>query len=210
MSSELAATDLYRQPDSVNPGRRRFLVAATSVVGAAGAVGAAVPFVGSWFPSAKAKAAGAPVKVNISKIEVGQQMVAEWRGQPVFIMRRSDEILANLSKLAADGELADPDSKASTQPTYVNPETRAIKAEVVVLIGICTHLGCSPSFRPEVAPADLGAKWLGGYFCPCHGSRYDLAGRVYKAQPAPLNLPVPPHSYESDDVIVIGIDQGAA
>jgi len=198
MSSELAATDLYRQPDSVNPGRRRFLVAATSVVGAAGAVGAAVPFVGSWFPSAKAKAAGAPVKVNISKIEVGQQMVAEWRGQPVFIVRRSEEILANLGKLAADGELADPESKASTQPDYVNPETRAIKAEVAVLIGICTHLGCSPSFRPEVAPADLGPKWLGGYFCPCHGSRYDL------------NLPVPPHSYESDDVIVIGIDQGAA
>jgi len=210
MSSELAATDMYRQPDSVNPGRRRFLVAATSVVGAAGAVGAAVPFVGSWFPSAKAKAAGAPVKVNISKIEVGQQMVAEWRGQPVFILRRNDETIANLGKLAADGELSDPDSKASVQPDYVNPENRAIKAEVVVLIGICTHLGCSPSFRPEVAPADLGAKWLGGYFCPCHGSRYDLAGRVYKAQPAPLNLPVPPHSYESDDVIVIGIDQGAA
>jgi len=210
MSSELAGTQPYLQQGSVNPGRRRFLVAATSVVGAAGAVGAAVPFVGSWFPSAKAKAAGAPVKVNISKIEVGQQMVAEWRGQPVFIVRRSDETLANLNKLAEAGELSDPSSQASTQPAYVNPETRAIKAEVAVLIGICTHLGCSPSFRPEVAPADLGDKWLGGYFCPCHGSRYDLAGRVYKAQPAPLNLPVPPHSYESDDVIVIGIDQGAA
>ncbi|WP_153015346.1 ubiquinol-cytochrome c reductase iron-sulfur subunit [Ventosimonas gracilis] len=198
------------QPDSVNPGRRRFLVAATSVVGAAGAVGAAVPFVGSWFPSAKAKAAGAPVKVNISKIEVGQQMVAEWRGQPVFILRRNDETIANLGKLAANGELSDPNSQASSQPAYVNPENRAIKPEVLVLIGICTHLGCSPSFRPEVAPADLGKEWLGGYFCPCHGSRYDLAGRVYKAQPAPLNLPVPPHSYESDDVIVVGIDQGAA
>jgi len=210
MSSELAGTDQYLQPDSVNPGRRRFLVAATSVVGAAGAVGAAVPFVGSWFPSAKAKAAGAPVKVNISKIEVGQQMVAEWRGQPVFILRRNNETIANLGKLAADGELSDPNSQASSQPDYVNAETRAIKPEILVLIGICTHLGCAPSFRPEVAPADLGAKWLGGYFCPCHGSRYDLAGRVYKAQPAPLNLPVPPHSYESDDVIVIGIDQGAA
>jgi len=210
MSSELADASMYRQPDSVNPGRRRFLVAATSVVGAAGAVGAAVPFVGSWFPSAKAKAAGAPVKVNISKIEVGQQMIAEWRGQPIFVLRRNDEILGNLNKLSTDGELSDPDSKASVQPDYVNPETRAIKPELVVLIGICTHLGCSPTFRPEVAPADLGPKWRGGYFCPCHGSRYDLAGRVYKAQPAPLNLPVPPHSYESDDVIVIGVDQGAA
>ncbi|MBS7663828.1 ubiquinol-cytochrome c reductase iron-sulfur subunit [Pseudomonas lalucatii] len=194
--------------DGVNAGRRRFLVAATSVVGAAGAVGAAVPFVGSWFPSAKAKAAGAPVKVNVSKIEPGQQMVAEWRGQPVFIVRRTEEILGNLVKL--EPQLADIDSQASVQPTYVDPKTRSIKPEVLLLVGLCTHLGCSPSFRPEVAPADLGAEWVGGYFCPCHGSRYDLAGRVYKAQPAPLNLPVPPHMYESDDVIVIGVDQEQA
>ena len=194
--------------DGVNAGRRRFLVAATSVVGAAGAVGAAVPFVGSWFPSAKAKAAGAPVKVNISKIEPGQQIVAEWRGQPVFILNRTEEMLQALPKLNA--ELADPSSQASVQPEYVNPEARSIKPEILVLVGLCTHLGCSPSFRPEVAPADLGAQWLGGYFCPCHGSRYDLAGRVYKSQPAPLNLPVPPHSYESADVIVIGVDQEKA
>lgn len=194
--------------DGVNAGRRRFLVAATSVVGAAGAVGAAVPFVGSWFPSAKAKAAGAPVKVNVSKIEPGQQMVAEWRGQPVFIVRRTEEILSNLVKL--EPQLADADSAASEQPGYVDPKTRSIKPEVLLLVGLCTHLGCSPSFRPEVAPADLGAEWVGGYFCPCHGSRYDLAGRVYKAQPAPLNLPVPPHTYESDDVIIIGVDQEQA
>ena len=194
--------------DGVNAGRRRFLVAATSVVGAAGAVGAAVPFVGSWFPSAKAKAAGAPVKVNISKIEPGQQIVAEWRGQPVFILNRTEEMLQALPKLNA--ELADPNSQASVQPEYVNPEARSIKPEILVLVGLCTHLGCSPSFRPEVAPADLGADWVGGYFCPCHGSRYDLAGRVYKAQPAPLNLPVPPHTYESDDVIIIGVDQEKA
>ena len=194
--------------DGVNAGRRRFLVAATSVVGAAGAVGAAVPFVGSWFPSAKAKAAGAPVKVNISKIEPGQQIVAEWRGQPVFILNRTEETLQALPKLNA--ELADPSSQASVQPEYVNPEARSIKPEILVLVGLCTHLGCSPSFRPEVAPADLGAQWLGGYFCPCHGSRYDLAGRVYKSQPAPLNLPVPPHSYESADVIVLGVDQEKA
>ena len=194
--------------DGVNAGRRRFLVAATSVVGAAGAVGAAVPFVGSWFPSAKAKAAGAPVKVNISKIEPGQQIVAGWRGQPVFILNRTEEMLQALPKLNA--ELADPSSQASVQPEYVNPEARSIKPEILVLVGLCTHLGCSPSFRPEVAPADLGAQWLGGYFCPCHGSRYDLAGRVYKSQPAPLNLPVPPHSYESADVIVLGVDQEKA
>ncbi|WP_217475158.1 ubiquinol-cytochrome c reductase iron-sulfur subunit [Stutzerimonas stutzeri] len=194
--------------DGVNAGRRRFLVAATSVVGAAGAVGAAVPFVGSWFPSAKAKAAGAPVKVNISKIEPGQQMVAEWRGQPVFIVRRTEEALSNLDKL--NDTVADPKSEASEQPAYVDPKVRSIKPEVLILVGLCTHLGCSPSFRPEVAPPDLGPEWLGGYFCPCHGSKYDLAGRVFKGQPAPLNLPVPPHSYETDALVVIGVDQESA
>ena len=192
----------------MNTGRRRFLVAATSVVGAAGAVGAAVPFVGSWFPSAKAKAAGAPVKVNVGKIQPGQQIVAEWRGQPVFIVRRTEEILANLEKVASS--VSDPESKASVQPEYVDRKLRSIKPEILVLVGLCTHLGCSPSFRPELAPADLGPEWVGGYFCPCHGSKYDLAGRVYKAQPAPLNLPVPPHSYESDNVIVVGVDQEKA
>ncbi|SHN11596.1 ubiquinol-cytochrome c reductase iron-sulfur subunit [Pseudomonas asturiensis] len=191
--------------DGVNDGRRRFLVAATSVLGAAGAVGAAIPFVGSWSPSAKARAAGAPVKVNIGKIEPGQQMVAEWRGQPVFILRRTPEILDNLGKLT--GQLSDPQSRASAQPAYVDPAVRSIRPDIVLLVGICTHLGCSPTFRPEVAPVDLGKDWLGGYFCPCHGSHYDLAGRVYKSQPAPLNLPVPPYSYESDTVIVIGVDQ---
>lgn len=168
-------------------------------------MGAAVPFVGSWFPSAKAKAAGAPVKVNISKIEPGQQMVAEWRGQPVFIVRRTEEALANLDKLT--DTVADPKSEASEQPAYVDPVVRSIKPEVLILVGLCTHLGCSPSFRPEVAAPDLGADWLGGYFCPCHGSKYDMAGRVYKGQPAPLNLPVPPHSYETDSLVVIGVDQ---
>ncbi len=194
--------------DGVNTGRRRFLVTATSVVGAAGAVGAAVPFVGSWFPSAKARAAGAPVRVNISKIEPGQQMIAEWRGTPVFIVRRTPEILSSLRQIT--GQLSDPESEDSTQPDYVDPVVRSIRPEILLLVGICTHLGCSPTFRPEVAPVDLGKDWVGGYFCPCHGSRYDLAGRVYKAQPAPLNLPVPPHSYESDSIIVIGVDQEKA
>lgn len=191
--------------DGVNNGRRRFLVAATSVVGAAGVVGVAVPFVGSWFPSARAKAAGAPVKVNISKIEPGQQIVAEWRGQPIFISRRTPEALALLDEM--DSVLADPGSESSDQPDYVDGKTRAIKPEVLVVLGICTHLGCSPLFKPTVGAVDMGADWKGGYFCPCHGSFYDMSGRVFRNNPAPQNLPVPPHHYESDDVIVIGVDQ---
>ena len=194
--------------DGVNVGRRRLLIASTSIVGAAGAVGAAVPFVGSWFPSAKAKAAGAPVKVNVGKLEPGQQMVAEWRGQPVFIVRRTEDTLKTLAGMTE--VVADPESQKSVQPTYVDPQVRSIKPELLVLVGLCTHLGCAPTFRPEVAPQDLGPEWKGGYFCPCHGSRYDLAGRVYKAQPAPLNLPVPPHRYETDDVLIVGEDQEKA
>ncbi|MBH9318501.1 ubiquinol-cytochrome c reductase iron-sulfur subunit [Pseudomonas aeruginosa] len=194
--------------DGVNAGRRRFLVAATSVVGAAGAVGAAVPFVGSWFPSAKAKAAGAPVQVNVGKIDPGQQIIAEWRGKPVFIVHRTKEMLDALPSL--EGQLADPDSKASEQPEYVDPKLRSIKPELAVIVGICTHLGCSPTFRPEVAPAARGPDGKGGDFCPCHGSHYDLAGRVYKGQPAPLNLPIPPYTFDADDVITIGVDQEKA
>ena len=193
--------------DGVNTGRRRFLVAATSVVGAAGAAGSAIPFLGSWAPSARAKAAGAPVRVNIGKIEPGQQIVAEWRGQPVFVLHRTAEIMEGLKKI--ESSLADPESKQSEQPTYVDVEERSIKPELLIVLGVCTHLGCAPTFRPEVAPADLGPEWVGGYFCACHGSRYDLAGRVYKSQPAPLNLPVPPHSYETDSIVVIGIDEEA-
>lgn len=194
--------------DGVNNGRRRFLVAATSVVGAAGVVGVAVPFVGSWFPSARAKAAGAPVRVNISKLEAGQQIVAEWRGQPVFVSRRTPEALTILEENT--GVLADPESAASDQPEYVDLVTRSIKPEILIVMGICTHLGCSPLFIPEVASADMGSDWKGGYFCPCHSSRYDMSGRVHRGQPAPLNLPVPPHSYETDDIIVIGLDEETA
>jgi|TARA_R110000796_G_scaffold63377_3_gene146549 ubiquinol-cytochrome c reductase iron-sulfur subunit len=200
--------DDWMSNDGVNNGRRRFLVAATGVVGAAGAVGVAVPFVGSWFPSARAKAAGAPVRVNISKLEAGQQIVAEWRGQPVFISRRTPEALEILEENV--GILADPESESSSQPEYVDLHTRAIRPEVLVVMGICTHLGCSPLFRPEVASADMGNEWKGGYFCPCHSSRYDMAGRVHRGQPAPLNLPVPPHSYETDDIIVVGLDEESA
>lgn len=192
----------------VNEGRRRFLTAATSVVGAAGVVGVAVPFVGSWNPSAKAKAAGAPVKANLSKLEPGQMIIVEWRGKPVYVVRRTPEILANLRKM--DDLVRDPKSEVPQQPAYVSKETRAIKDEFLILLGLCTHLGCAPMFRPEVGAADLGgAEWMGGFFCPCHGSKFDLAGRVLKGVPAPINLEVPPHAYESDYVVTIGVDQEA-
>jgi ubiquinol-cytochrome c reductase iron-sulfur subunit len=194
--------------DDVNGGRRRFLTAATAVVGAAGVVGVAVPFVKSWNPSAKAKAAGAPVKVDISKIKLGEMIVAEWRGKPVYIVHRTGEELAALERQA--DRLADPESLRSKQPAYAMGEARAIKPEYVVLVGLCTHLGCAPKFRPELAAADLGADWMGGFFCPCHGSRFDLSGRVYKGVPAPTNLDVPPYHYVSDTVIVIGEDQEVA
>ncbi len=191
--------------DGVNQGRRRFLTGATCVVGAAGVVGAAVPFVGSWNPSAKAKAAGAPVKANIGKIDPGQMITVEWRGKPVYIVRRTEEALATLSQMT--DRLRDPESTKSTQPSYVDPVYRSIKPEYLVLVGLCTHLGCAPMYQPEVRPAD---NWLGGFFCPCHGSKFDLAGRVFQGVPAPLNLVVPPYTYVSDTVIEIGVDQEAA
>lgn len=196
--------------EAVNQGRRRFLTAATSAVGAVGAIGAAVPFVGSWNPSAKAKAAGAPVKVNLAKIEPGQMVTEEWRGKPVYIIRRTPEALEGLKKV--EGVISDPNSDKSVQPDYVKEtENRAIKSEFMIMLGVCTHLGCAPKFIPEVGVADLGGDdWQGGFFCPCHGSKFDLSGRVYRGVPAPLNLEVPPHSYVSDTVVVIGEDGGAA
>ena len=175
-----------------------------------GAVGAAVPFVKSWNPSAKAKTAGAPVVADISKLEVGQRMTVEWRGKPVWILRRSKEAMASLTAVADN--LRDPESQESKQPEYVSPETRSREGheEIVVLVGLCTHLGCSPLYRPEVAPADLGADWKGGFFCPCHGSKFDFSGRVFKSVPAPLNLEVPPYYYMSDTLIKIGEDGEAA
>jgi ubiquinol-cytochrome c reductase iron-sulfur subunit len=192
----------------VSQGRRRFLIGATSVVGGVGVVGAAVPFLGSWNPSAKAEAAGAPVTVNVSKIEPGQQITVEWRGQPVWIIRRTDEMLDNIEKL--NDRVKDPNSEAPQQPAYIDGILRSLKPEFAVLVGLCTHLGCVPSYRPEVAPADLGDEWLGGLFCPCHGSRYDMAGRVYEAQPAPSNLVVPPYRFDDDSTLTIGLDPEAA
>ncbi|MBB5322644.1 ubiquinol-cytochrome c reductase iron-sulfur subunit [Marinobacter oulmenensis] len=192
----------------VSQGRRRFLIGATSVVGGVGVVGAAVPFVGSWNPSAKAEAAGAPVTVNVDKIEPGQQVTIEWRGKPVWIIRRTDTMLENIEKL--NDVVKDPQSEEPQQPSYIDGPLRAIRPEFGIYVGLCTHLGCVPSYRPEVAPADLGENWLGGLFCPCHGSRYDLAGRVYQGQPAPLNLEVPPYRFDDDSTLTVGLDPEAA
>ncbi|WP_372739616.1 ubiquinol-cytochrome c reductase iron-sulfur subunit [Neptunomonas sp.] len=193
--------------DGVNKGRRRLLIGATSAVGAVGAIGAAVPFVASWNPSAKAKAAGAPAKADISKLEPGQQMIVEWRGKPVWIVKRGEEAMAGLKNMD-QGKLSDPTSSVPQQPDYIpGDESRAIRADVSVLVGICTHLGCSPSYVPEVGPQAFDANWVGGFYCPCHGSRFDLSGRVYKGSPAPTNLVIPPHKYEGDDIIIVGVDQ---
>ena len=197
--------------NSVDSGKRRFLTTAASVVvGGAGAAAVAVPFVASMLPSAKAQASGAPVEADISKLVIGQQMTIEWRGKPVWIIRRSTAALESLATL--NDVLRDPESSvASQQPEYCVNETRSIRDEIIVLVGVCTHLGCSPTYRPEVAPEDLGPNWKGGFFCPCHGSKFDLAGRVYLGVPAPTNLEVPPYYFQGDNRIVIGEDaQGAA
>jgi ubiquinol-cytochrome c reductase iron-sulfur subunit len=194
--------------EETNSGRRRFLTAATTVVGAVGVGFVLVPFVSSMQPSAKARAAGAPVRADISKLEPGQMIRVKWRGKPVWIVKRTQ---ANLDKLASmDKKLADPASELPQQPAYAQNGWRSIKPEFLVLIGICTHLGCSPTYRPDVAPADLGPDWQGGFFCPCHGSKFDIAGRVFKGMPAPTNLPVPPYRYLSDAEIVIGEDEETA
>jgi ubiquinol-cytochrome c reductase iron-sulfur subunit len=194
--------------NEVNPSRRRFLTAATTVIGGVGVGFALVPFISSMSPSAKARAAGAPVRADISKIEPGQMIRVKWRGKPVWVVNRTQEMLDVLPTL--DSQLRDPESLESEQPDYAKNEYRSIKPEYAVLIGICTHLGCSPTFRPDIAPADLGKDWKGGFFCPCHGSRFDLAGRVFKGVPAPLNLVVPPYRYLGATELLIGDEGGAA
>ena len=196
--------------DNVDTGRRRFLVTSTSVVAAVGAGFVAVPFVSSWMPSERAKNAGAPVEVDISKVAEGQMLTVEWQSKPVWIVKRSEKTLSDLPTI--DGDLRDPASEnVDQQPAYAQNANRSIKPEILVLVGICTHLGCSPTFRPDIGAADLGGEsWLGGFFCPCHSSKFDLAGRVFQGVPAPTNLVVPPHKYLSDNVILIGDDEGAA
>ena len=194
--------------DTLDRGKRRFLVRATSYVSAVGVVCTATPFVMSLFPSERAKAAGAPVDVDIAKLEPGQKIDIEWRGKVVWVINRTPAMLGSLPKL--DPKLADPNSNVSQQPANCKNEHRSIKDNVLVMIGICTHLGCSPTYRPEVGPADLGPDWLGGFFCPCHQSKFDLAGRVFRGVPAPTNMTVPPHRYLSDSRIRVGEETKAS
>ena len=192
---------------SADTSRRKFLVGATAALSAVGAIGVATPFVASWKPSAKAKAAGAPVKVDISKILPGEQIRAEWRGKPVFVLRRTPEMLESLK--ANTNKVADPKSEKPQQPSYAANEYRSIKKEFFVAVGICTHLGCSPSYLPKEMEEHVeGVE--SGFFCPCHGSTYDIAGRVFQGVPAPLNLVVPPHYYVDDNTILVGEDKGQA
>jgi len=194
---------------SVDTSKRRFLVTMASAAGGAATLAVTAPLVMSMMPSARAKAAGAPVEVDISKIEPGMLLAVEWRGKPVWVVNRTKEMLDLMAK--HDGKLTDSASEnAAQQPDYCKNPHRSIKPEYLIVVGICTHLGCSPTFRKEVGPADLGSDWPGGWFCPCHGSRFDLAARVFNGSPAPTNLVIPPHQYLSDTKVLIGVDQGVA
>jgi len=193
--------------NELDRGKRGFLVA-TSVMGGVASVGAAAPFVASMFPSERAKALGAPVEVDIGKLAPGELMRVEWRGKPVWVLRRTKEMLESVTE--SDTKVTDPNLKVDQQPDYAKNEFRSIKPDVLVLVGVCTHLGCSPQFKPKEASADMGADWVGGFYCPCHGSKFDFAGRVYKGAPAPINLQVPPHTYVADSTILIGEDKKGA
>ena len=196
----------FSAPSNVNQEKRNFLIAATAGVGALGAAAVAVPFVGSMLPSERAKAAGAPVEVDVSKIAPGSMITAEWRGKPVWIINRTDQMTAELAK--HNDQLSDPNSEVPQQPSYCKNASRSIKPNLAVVVGICTHLGCSPSEKLQ-AGGDMGENWTGGFFCPCHGSKFDLAGRVFKGSPAPINLVVPPYQYLSDSTLLIGVDEKA-
>lgn len=190
--------------------RRHFLLIATTVTGVAGIGLTAVPFLASWKPSARAQALGAPVEQDISKLEPGAILKVNWRGQAIFIVRRTPEMLQTLENSAVTAQLRDPQSEESTQPEYAMNAARALKPEYLVLIGVCTHLGCAPLSRFNPGDAELGADWQGGFYCPCHGSKFDLSGRVYKDVPAPLNLAVPPYRFVTDALLQIGVDAEVA
>jgi ubiquinol-cytochrome c reductase iron-sulfur subunit len=194
--------------DEVNKGRRRFLVATTSVVGGIGVGIAAVPFIKSWMPSAKAQSVGAPVEVNIGKLKEGQLLKVQWRGQTIGVLRRTPEMIANLSSV--DEVLADPGSLEAEQPAYVDGEQRAVKPEYLVVNMHCTHLGCVPQMIPQVGPQPFDDNWKGGFYCPCHKSKFDLSGRVYKGVPAPTNLKIPPYSFLDDRTLMIGVNPHGA
>jgi ubiquinol-cytochrome c reductase iron-sulfur subunit len=192
----------FQPPTAIDLEKRKFLIQATAATGAVGAAAVAVPFVGSMLPSERAKAAGAPVEVDISKIEPGSMMTAEWRGQPVWIIHRTEEMLSKLD--AHKAQLADPDLEVPQQPAYCKNKARAINDKYAVMLGTCTHLGCSPNANFAVT-----ADWDGGFVCPCHGSKFDLSGRVFKGSPAPTNLVVPPHQYLTENTLLIGVDKQA-
>lgn len=205
IKTDKSSTLSFSAPSSIDLEKRQFLIAATACTGAIGATAVAIPFLGSMLPSERAKAAGAPVEVDISKIQPGTMITAEWRGQPVWIVNRTDEMTAALSK--HDDQLSDPNCDVvSQQPVYCKNAQRAIKPNLAVVIGICTHLGCSPTAKLQ-ADGDMGADWAGGFYCPCHGSKFDLAGRVFKGSPAPTNLVVPPHQYLTETTLLIGDDE---
>jgi len=194
--------------DDVNKGRRRFLVATTSAVGAVGVGFAAVPFIQSWMPSAKAKAVGAPVEVNIGKLKEGQLLKVQWRGQTIGILHRTEEMVKNLPEV--DPVLSDPESLKAIQPDYIEGESRALRPDFLVVNMHCTHLGCVPQMIPQVGPQPFDSGWKGGFYCPCHKSKFDLSGRVYKGVPAPTNLTIPPYSFVDDNTLMIGVSpQGA-
>jgi ubiquinol-cytochrome c reductase iron-sulfur subunit len=184
---------------------RRNLIVATSVAGGVAGVGAAVPFVASMWPSERAKAAGAPVEADIAHIAPGELAVFEWRGKPVWVLHRTKQMVESLKTV--EPNLTDPESKSSEQPPYAKNETRSEKPDWMVLVGVCTHLGCSPQLKTAEAKAEMGGNWVGGFYCPCHGSKFDLAGRVFRGSPAPVNLVVPPYEFLSDNTLVIGEDK---
>jgi len=194
--------------DGIDKSRRRFLTTAATVVGGVGAAATSVPFIASMTPSAKTKAIGAPVEVDLGDLQPGERKIAQWQGKPVWILRRTNETLEQLANPGP--QIRDPKSEENQQPEYARNEYRSIKPEYLIVLGLCTHLGCSPSYVAEEDEHDLGPEWKGGFFCPCHGTLFDLAGRVYKNFPAPTNLVIPPHKYLSDTLVLIGDDSGVS
>ncbi|HQR47782.1 MAG TPA: ubiquinol-cytochrome c reductase iron-sulfur subunit [Steroidobacteraceae bacterium] len=194
--------------EEVDTGRRHFLTVATIATGAVGAAFAAVPFLASWKPSARAKAMGAPVEVDVGKLEPGAMVKVEWRGKAIYVVHRSPQLLAEIK--GHDARLRDPDSKESEQPKFAQNANRSLKPEYLVLVGVCTHLGCAPLDKFQAGDPTVSADWPGGFFCPCHGSKFDMSGRVFKDVPAPTNLPVPPYRFVSDTRILIGAESGNA